>query len=112
MRLNNRQEGNVSILEITGSIDINNAEYLQEQIEKNFMGGENHLVMDLTEVDYLDSSGLGQLVAAFKMSVQHGRKVVLAGVNEDVLNEMRLTRLDTLFDFATNVDEAIGNLNS
>lgn len=65
------------------------------------------VVLDLTEVKFLDSSGLGALVAAKKL-IGAGRRFELAGLQENVARVFKLTRMDTVFTIHRDVEAAIG----
>ena len=59
-------------------------------------GGPDHVVLDLGQVRFVDSSGLGAIVAAMKQ-MGAGRRLDLAGLTPDVAKVFRLTRMDTVF---------------
>ncbi|RXV62646.1 anti-sigma factor antagonist [Roseovarius sp. A46] len=67
--------------------------------------GPDHVVLDLSNVDFVDSSGLGAIVAAMKQMGQ-GRRLDLAGMTPDVAKVFRLTRMDTVFVIHDRVDGA------
>jgi len=58
--------------------------------------GPDHVVLDLAQVRFVDSSGLGAIVAAMKQ-MGPGRRLDLAGLTPDVAKVFRLTRMDTVF---------------
>ena len=64
------------------------------------------LVLDLSEVDFIDSSGLGAIVAAHRRAHDQGG-VVICGANEVVMRLFRLARLDRIFHIALDVEEAL-----
>ncbi len=55
------------------------------------------VILDLTDVPYIDSSGLGSLVSAYVSRQKAGQRVVLSGVNERILLLMEITRVEPLF---------------
>jgi len=65
------------------------------------------VILDLTQVPYLDSAGLGSLVTAHITSHKAGRQVVLAGVNSRILRLFEITRVHSLFLMFPTLDEAI-----
>lgn len=65
------------------------------------------VVLDLTAVSFLDSSGLGALVATMKL-LGADRRLELAGLHENVARVFKLTRMDTVFTIHANVAEAFG----
>ncbi|WP_299845071.1 STAS domain-containing protein [uncultured Roseovarius sp.] len=67
--------------------------------------GPDHMVLDLGQVAFVDSSGLGAIVAAMKQ-MGKDRKLDLAALTPDVAKVFRLTRMDTVFDIHENVQQA------
>ena len=67
-------------------------------------------VLDLTEVPYMDSAGLGVLTNAYVSYQKHGYRLVLVGVSERVQALLRLTRLDRLFEVYPTTIGALGIL--
>lgn len=68
-------------------------------------GSVPHVVLDLTEVEFVDSSGLGAIVAAMKQ-MGSTRRLDLAGLTPAVERVFRLTRMDTVFTIHDNVAQA------
>lgn len=69
------------------------------------------VILDLSEVKFIDSSGLGAIVAAMKQ-LGSGRKLDLAGLTPMVDKVFRLTRMDTVFDLYTSLNEATDAKNT
>lgn len=65
------------------------------------------LVVDMSDVPYIDSAGIGCLVGAHVSREHSGRKLVIAGVTERLLNMLKATKVDQLFTFSPSVDEAV-----
>lgn len=68
--------------------------------------GPDRVVLDLTRVDFIDSSGLGAIVAAMKQ-LGPGRRLDLAGPTPTVDKVFRLTRMDTVFRLYRSLDDAL-----
>lgn len=68
--------------------------------------GDQDVILDLSTVDFLDSSGLGAVVAAQKILGQD-RALILAGLSPMVAKVMALTRMDTVFAIHPSVDAAL-----
>ena len=66
----------------------------------------NLLIVELSDVPYIDSAGIGCLVGAHVSPSHAGRKLVLAAVSERVLGMLKATKVDQLFTFADSVDAA------
>jgi anti-sigma B factor antagonist len=73
--------------------------------------GAETIVLDLSEVPFIDSSGLGSLVSAYVSRQKAGRRIALSGVNERVWRLFEITRTDSLFLIFPTVDDALAALN-
>jgi stage II sporulation protein AA (anti-sigma F factor antagonist) len=90
----------VHVLHIAGEIDHFVAPKLQRQIDELIDADQNHLVFDFSEVNYLDSGGIGVLFNAMQQLMP--RKGLIAIVSQDE-NVVRILELVGLFDKRTNV---------
>ncbi|HET7209726.1 MAG TPA: STAS domain-containing protein [Terriglobales bacterium] len=70
------------------------------------------LFLDLTDVPYMDSAGLGSLVSAYTSLQKLGRRVILTGVNERVAKLFEITRVEQLFLMFPDLHAAIEALTS
>jgi anti-anti-sigma factor len=70
------------------------------------------VILDLAEVPYVDSSGLGALVSAHVSLHKSGKHLVLSGVNSRILKLFEITRVDSLFLIFPTLDEAIDTLSN
>jgi anti-sigma B factor antagonist len=73
--------------------------------------GNNLLIIDLSKVEFIDSSGLGTIVSCLKAMGRSG-EMIMCGVNDAVGQMFSLTRMDKVFDMYTTVDEAIQSLSN
>lgn len=64
------------------------------------------LLIDMADVPYIDSAGIGCLVGAHVSREHAGRKLIVVGASERLLNMLKATKVDQLFTFAGTVDEA------
>jgi anti-anti-sigma factor len=64
------------------------------------------LIVDLGDVPYIDSAGIGCLVGAHVSRENSGRKLVIANLSERLLNSLKATKVDQLFNFAATPEEA------
>lgn len=65
-----------------------------------------NLILDLTQVPYIDSAGIGALVGAYVAHEKEGRSLALVGVTQRVRNTMQVTRVEQFFKFFDSVDAA------
>jgi len=68
--------------------------------------GSGHVTLDLSQVDFVDSSGLGAIVAAMK-NIGPGRRLDLAGLTPDVAKVFRLTRMDRIFTIHPDISQLV-----
>lgn len=88
-------------------LDANNSEELKTELRRFFDGGTKDLILDLKEVLFIDSSGLGVLVSGYKnASILHG-SLKLSNLQSQVRSMFELTRLHRVFDIFTTVDDAL-----
>ncbi len=66
----------------------------------------NVLIVDMADVPYIDSAGIGCLVGAHVSRENAGRKMIVAGAGERLVNALKVTRVHQLFQFAPDVEQA------
>jgi anti-anti-sigma factor len=94
---------NQRILKLRGSLNIHTVFTFQDAVRAETA---NALVIDFSDVDYVDSAGLGALVAAY-VSAQKGlRKIAFAGMNKQVLALVEMTHVSQLFKTYATVKDA------
>lgn len=100
------QDG-IAILRITaGRLDAILAPDLKKEVIDIVDGGTSRIIVDLQDVKFMDSSGLGAIVASFKLTGQKG-DFVLCNMNEAVTEIFALTHMDSLFDIYPDADEGL-----
>ena len=90
----------------TDRIDSAMAIQFKEDMRQNTADGPARVILDLTQVDFIDSSGLGAIVASMKQ-LGDGRHLELAGLSPMVSKVFRLTRMDTVFRLHDTLNAAI-----
>jgi anti-sigma B factor antagonist len=95
------------VLEIRGEVDVYSAPAVKDSIT-GLLGPESPVVMvDLSEVGFLDSTGLGALVAARSAASQAGGSLPIVCNRDRILKLFRITGLDTVFDIYPTVDDVV-----
>ncbi len=89
-------------------IDAHNSDALKDFFLKLLENGEKRLAVDLSEVRFIDSSGLGALLSGYKNANLHQGTLILAGLQPRVKEMFELTRLNRVFDIYAKVDEVTG----
>ncbi len=98
MKLNKEIVNNVLIIVIENKeANLSKSELFKEEVIRDIEKGNKNLIISFRNVEYLDSSFLGALVAILKNTLPLGGKLVLTDLNEDILNLFELTRLDKIF---------------
>lgn len=102
-----RESGVRTVVHVTGEIDVYTAPVLREELATLVDGGHVDLVVDLTGVPFMDSTGLGVLVGALKKVKTHGGELRLVIDQEKVLKVFRITALTQVFPIFATVAEAL-----
>lgn len=95
------------ILRLTGPLTLNTLFEFQNTLRAD---PPPALVLDLTGVPYMDSSGMGAIINYYVSCQRHGRKLAVAGVNGRVLELFRMTRVDSLLILTPTVAEGESRL--
>lgn len=108
MKTNTRQTGEVTIVDISGRISLGQeSAALRDLVRDLLKNGQRKIVLNLADVDYIDSSGLGTLVAAVSTARREGGDIKLVNLTDKVDDLMQVTRLYTVFEIADDEAGAI-----
>ena len=97
------------ILCLKGPLTAENQSSFQNAVRRE---NSNTIILDLTEVPYVDSAGLGSLVSACVSRQKAGQRVALSGVNERVLKLFQITRVEPLFLMFPTLEDALESLTN
>jgi anti-anti-sigma factor len=95
------------VLPLQGEIDLSITSDIAATLRDMISTKPPRLVVDLTDVTYIDSSGLAVLIGSMQQIEQYGGKFALAGVGEDVRSILETARLDQFFVTYPHVDAAL-----
>ncbi len=108
MGLSSDTTGETQIISVhCDRIDAAMAIQFKEDMRAQTQSGAKRVVLDLSTVEFIDSSGLGAIVASMKQ-LGDGRRLDLAGLHPIVEKVFRLTRMDTVFRLFPSLDDAMG----
>lgn len=108
MNLKNEINGKIVVVFVKEErLDANNSEELKSELVRVFEAGNRDLIVDLKEVRFIDSSGLGVLVSGFKNASTRQGTIKLSGLQTQVKSMFELTRLHRVFDIFQTVDDAL-----
>ncbi|NOZ62349.1 MAG: anti-sigma factor antagonist [Calditrichaeota bacterium] len=100
------QREKFTLVKLSGEIDVSVAPQLRSLLQDLIGGGQENILVDLADVPFIDSSGLGIFVVAFKMAKAKSGDVKFVGAKPEVLKVIQLTRLDKHFQLFETLDEA------
>lgn len=101
-----RTVGDHTVLVVGGEVDVYTAPRLRERLVEVVEQGARHVVIDLSRVEFLDSTGLGVLVGARRRLLPSGGTVRLVCSQERLLKIFRITALDSVFSLFDTVEAA------
>ena len=107
MTVNTETRDGAVILLPQGDIDLNGSPTLRHELRKAQTGKPTKLVIDLTSVPYMDSSGVATLVEAMQAARKSGSRLVLCGLQDRVRSIFEIARLDTVFTIVPNAEAAL-----
>ncbi len=99
------QDGATTTVRLSGEIDMHQAPEFHKGLVKICAGDLKQLVLDLSEVRYIDSSGVGTLVEVFRRLKKKNQTLVLLSPGERVRSVLEITRLDKFFTVAESESE-------
>jgi anti-sigma B factor antagonist len=104
--LETRTESGWSVLAVKGEVDLYTSPQLREKVAEMVEKGGDRLVIDLTDVGFMDSSGLGVLVTALKRAREREGRLTLVCPEGSVHKVLTITGLDRVFPIHGSVAEA------
>jgi anti-sigma B factor antagonist len=108
MNIKTEPNGKVMVLMVREErLDAHNSDELKVEVNRLFENGTKNLLVDLKEVRFIDSSGLGVLVSGFKNASTHQGSIKLCSLQTQVKSMFELTRLHRVFDIYQTIDEAL-----
>lgn len=113
MKANVRQRDGVTILDLKGKITIGSGDLeLRNAVHDAVNGGAKNILVNLSEVTTIDSSGVGELVSSYTTVTNRGARLKLVSLPAKVQDVLTVTQLITVFDVYDTEDEAIRSFQS
>ncbi|BDV43543.1 anti-sigma factor antagonist [Geotalea uraniireducens] len=110
MNLNVEQKNDIMIIFVKEErLDAHNSNDLKTKMQELFENGNKHLLVDMNDVRFIDSSGLGALVSGFKNAISHQGSLKLTSLQPQVRSMFELTRLHRVFEIFGSTAEALEN---
>jgi anti-sigma B factor antagonist len=110
MELKTREDGRVTIMSVQGDLVIGEPEAtFKRTVTRLLEEGKVNLLVDLSEVGFLDSSGLGALVRAMTNSQKEGGQTKLLNAGPQVRRLLEMTKLDSVFEIHDDLERAVSS---
>jgi len=108
LTINERNAGNVTILDLSGRITIGEGSVqLRDAVRRLLEQGNKNLLIDLGAVDYVDSSGIGELVSCYTTTKNQGGQLKLLNLTKKIKDLLSITKLLTVFETFEDEGEAL-----
>jgi len=107
LRLDVSEQDDWSVLQVGGEIDVATAPRLREQLIRLVNDAKFRIVVDLEDVDFIDSTGLGVLIGALKRVRTHDGDLVLICTEPRIVKVFEITGLDQVFQIHPSLDAAV-----
>lgn len=101
------QVGPVPVIRAEGEVDLYSSPELRKELKKQIKARTNLVVIDLSGVEYMDSSGVATLIEGLQGLGKVGGHLCLAGLNDSVMQVLKFVHLDKVFDIVPEVAEAL-----
>jgi anti-sigma B factor antagonist len=108
MKVATRQVDGVTILDLSGRITLGEGSVtLRDAVHDVVAKGSKHILLNLENISYIDSSGIGELVSAFTSVKNSGGELKLLNLTKKVHDLLQITKLYTVFDIWDNEASAV-----
>lgn len=112
MKVEEKLIGNVLVMTLKDNfLDASVAAPLKKRLHEHTDNGCTRLVLNLDQVEFMDSSGLTVIISTLKSLKRHGGQMVLCGVGAELASLFQLTRLDKVFQVYPNAGQAVRYLS-
>ena len=108
-----RRVGNVTIVDLNGRITLGeNTGILRDELRTLMSQGDKNIVLNMKDVGYVDSAGLGELVGAYTTATNQGGSVKLLHLQSKMKDLMQVTKLHTIFPTFEDEQQAVQSFGS
>lgn len=99
-------EGNCLIIKLTGEVDLQTSPKAREQILQTLKNNQ-HVLVEMAEVEYIDSSGIASLVEGFQEAKSRNLTLALVNISASTRQVLQLARLDKIFPIFDNISDGL-----
>ncbi len=105
-----RDIGDATVIDVSGRITLGEGSArLREMVKDLVSKNRKHIILNLGDVSYIDSSGIGELVSGFQTVRTSGGELKLLNLTKKVHDLLQITKLYTVFDVHTDEDKALSS---
>jgi anti-sigma B factor antagonist len=110
LRATHRDAGQVTVVDLSGRIVLGDGSALLRKTIRGLLDDQRkRILLNLADVDYIDSSGIGELVSGFTAVKNQGGDLKLLHLTKKVRDLLQITKLYTVFDVFTDESNAVGS---
>jgi len=109
LEIQSREKENITILDMKGRLVVGGANLLREKVSDEIASGHKQLILNLKDVDYIDSTGLGMMVICYTTLQKTEGNLKLVNLNRRNIELMLLTKLSTVFQIFGEEQEAVNS---
>jgi anti-sigma B factor antagonist len=110
IKISTRQVDGITVLDTSGRITLGEGSVqLRDAVRDLLSKGQKHILLNLGDVNYIDSSGIGELVSAFTTTKNQGGELKLLNLTRKVHDLLQITKLYTVFDVKDDEASAIAS---
>lgn len=107
-----REIGDVTVIDMVGRITLGEgSSLLRDLVRENLDNGRKKIVLNLAGINYIDSTGLGELVSAYRLVKSQDGELKLMNLNKKVTDLLQITRLYAVFDIHTDEAQAVASFH-
>ncbi|HOO17507.1 MAG: STAS domain-containing protein [Phycisphaerae bacterium] len=106
LRINSAVRESGPVVRVSGEVDLRTSPQMREVLLRVAHKNPKRLIVDLSDVSYMDSSGVGTMVEIKRLVERGGGRLVLAGLQPRVRSVFEVTQLDRFFDIAKDINDA------
>ncbi len=111
-KIKSKEKENIGVIKVEGEVDMFSSPNLRDKLLPFFEKGVKGVIVDLSGVSFMDSSGIATLVEGLQWSKKVNKQFVLTGLGTNVMNALALTKLDSVFNIQANANDAYKELLS
>ena len=105
-----RESSGVTVIDVSGRITLGEGSAMLREMVRDLLDkGQKRIILNLGDVNYIDSSGIGELVSGFTTVKNNGGELKLLNLTKKVHDLLQITKLYTVFDVHNDENAAIGS---